>query len=241
MDIFAYVRKNMSKCSIGSCELGLVPRTVAIIDRPLWIEDIVKLQKTGTDILEIRVDSFTQDIQSTCAFIAEIRKACSLPLIGAIRENTGNADKRLDFFKMIIPLVDAVDIELNTPINSEIIKMAAGRTIIVSEHDFAGTPDDDALQGIVEKALSLGCHIVKIAVLARNQDDVVRLLQFIHGCKANIVAFSMGEYGTISRVLSMLFGSLYSYGFVTHANAPGQLSIEKLIEECRLYFPKMAT
>ena len=227
----------MPKCSIGSCELGLVPRTVAIIDRPLWIEDIVKLQKTGVDILEIRVDSFSQDIRSTCAFIAEIKKTCTLPLIGTIRENTGNANKRLDYFKKIIPLVDAIDIELNNPISSDVVKMAAGRTIIVSEHDFLGTPDNDALNGIVEKALSVGCHIVKIAALAKNQDDVVRLLQFVHGCTANIVAFSMGEFGTISRVLSMLFGSLFSYGFVTHANAPGQLHINKLIEELLLYYP----
>ncbi|MGB7569525.1 MAG: type I 3-dehydroquinate dehydratase, partial [Chitinivibrionales bacterium] len=205
----------MPKCSIGTCELGSVPRTVAIIDRPLWAEDIVQLQEIGTDILEIRADSFTQDIQSTCAFIAEIKKACSLPLIGTIRENTGNSDKRLEFFKSIIPLVDAIDIELDNSITAEVIRMAAGRTIIVSEHDFQGTPDNNALQGIVEKALTLGGHIIKIAVLAKNQEDVVRLLQFVHGCTANIVAFSMGEYGTISRVMSMLFGSLFSYGFVT--------------------------
>ena len=227
----------MPKCSIGTCELGSIPRTVGIIDRPLWIEDIVNLQKMGTDILEIRVDSFTREIQSTCAFIAEIKKACTLPLIGTIRENTGNSDKRLDFFKMIIPLVDSIDIELNNPINTEVITMAEGRTIIGSHHDFQGTPGNVELNEIVEKALSLGCHIVKIAVLAKNQDDTVRLLQFIHGCTANIVTFSMGEYGAVSRVLSMLFGSLFSYGFVTHANAPGQMHISKLIEELRLYYP----
>lgn len=233
----AFERTRMPKCSIGSCELGSVPRTVAIIDRTLWIEDIVKLQEIGTDILEIRVDTFTQDIKAICSFINEIKKACSLPLIGTIRENTGNLEKRLDFFKSIIPLVDAVDIELDSPINSEVIAMAKGRTIIISEHDFQGTPDDGKLNAIVEKAVSRGCHIVKIAVMAHNQDDVVRLLQFIHCCKANIVAFSMGEYGAVSRVLSMLFGSLFTYGYVTHANAPGQLSINKLIEELRLYYP----
>src|SRR5271157_3136576 len=123
----------MPKCSISNCELGSVPRTVAIIDRHLETGDISRLQEIGTDILEIRVDSFAQDIQSTCAFIAEIKKACSLPLIGTIRENTGNSDKRLEFFKSIIPLVDAIDIELDNPITTEVIKMAAGRTIIVSE------------------------------------------------------------------------------------------------------------
>jgi 3-dehydroquinate dehydratase, type I len=216
-----------------------MPRTVAIIDRTLGPDDILRLQKIGTDILEIRVDSFNQNIQSTCAYIAEIKKACSLPLIGTIRENTGNSDKRLDYFKGIIPLVDAIDIELNSAIVGQVIAMAGDKTIIVSEHDFKRTPDIAQLKEIVDKATSLGGTIVKIAAFAHNQEDVVRLLRFIDQCEENIVAFSMGEYGTISRVLSMLFGSLFSYGFITHANAPGQLSIEKLIEECRLFFPEM--
>jgi 3-dehydroquinate dehydratase-1 len=229
----------MQKCFIGNCELGSRPRTVAIIDRPLWIEDIIRLEKIGTDILEIRVDSFTQDIQKTRAFIEDVKKVCSLPLIGTIRENTNTVDKRLEYFKTILPLVDAIDIELNGEISSQVIALAQGKTIIVSEHDFAGTPETARLHEMVQKAVALGANIVKIAVLAATREDVVRLLKFVDECEENIVAFSMGEYGTVSRVLSMLFGSLFSYGFVTHANAPGQLSIEKLIEECRLYFPEM--
>jgi 3-dehydroquinate dehydratase-1 len=229
----------MQKCFIGNCELGSRPRTVAIIDRPLWIEDIIRLEKIGADILEIRVDSFAQDIQKTRAFIEDVKKVCSLPLIGTIRENTNTVDKRLEYFKTILPLVDAIDIELNGEISSQVIALAQGKTIIVSEHDFAGTPETARLHEMVQKAVALGANIVKIAVLAATREDVVRLLKFVDECEENIVAFSMGEYGTVSRVLSMLFGSLFSYGFVTHANAPGQLSIEKLIEECRLYFPEM--
>jgi 3-dehydroquinate dehydratase-1 len=229
----------MKKCFIGNCELGSRPRTVAIIDRPLWIEDIIRLEKIGTDILEIRVDSFTQDIQKTRAFIEDVKKACSLPLIGTIRENTNTVDKRLEYFKTILPLVDAIDIELNGEISSQVIALAQGKTIIVSEHDFAGTPETARLHEMVQKAVTIGANIVKIAVLAARREDVVRLLKFVDECEENIVAFSMGEYGTVSRVFSMLFGSLFSYGFVTHANAPGQLPIEKLIEECRLYFPEM--
>jgi 3-dehydroquinate dehydratase-1 len=229
----------MQKCFIGNCELGSRPRTVAIIDRPLWIEDIIRLEKIGADILEIRVDSFAQDIQKTRAFIEDVKKVCSLPLIGTIRENTNTVDKRLEYFKTILPLVDAVDVELDGEISSQVIALAQDKTIIVSEHDFAGTPETARLHEMVQKAVALGANIVKIAVLAATREDVVRLLKFVDECEENIVAFSMGEYGTVSRVLSMLFGSLFSYGFVTHANAPGQLSIEKLIEECRLYFPEM--
>jgi 3-dehydroquinate dehydratase-1 len=47
----------------------------------------------------------------------------------------------------------------------------------------------------------------------------------------------MGEYGTIARVLAPVFGSLFTYGYVTKSVAPGQLPVGKLIEELRLFYP----
>ncbi len=235
----------MSKCRIGSCSLGAVPAAAAIIDGPLPLTEMKKLKSIGTDLLEIRVDGFREDIDTVCDYIAGVKKTIGLPLIGTIRENPRNKDNRIDLFRRIIPLVDAIDIEIDAPINSAVIAMASKKTIIVSEHDFSGTPDKAALCRIVKKASGLtsglGCHIVKIAALARNREDVVRLLEFTNGCATPIVAFSMGQYGSISRVLSMFFGSLYSYGFVKKANAPGQIHIRKLIEEMRRYYPQLSS
>jgi 3-dehydroquinate dehydratase-1 len=216
-----------------------VPRTAAIVDHPLPMHEIKKLKELGTDLLEVRVDGFDMDIDMIVDYIKKVKKTIALPLIGTIRENARTKDNRLFLFSKIIPLVDAVDIEIDARESKQVIRRAAGKTIIVSEHDFSGTPNNAVLSRIVKRASALGCDIVKIAALARCREDVVRLLEFTHRCTIPIVAFSMGEYGSVSRVLSMLFGSLYSYGFIKAANAPGQIHIRKLIEELRRYYPEL--
>ena len=229
----------MPKITIGQCVLGAVPRTAAIIEKPLDFAAIGRLKKLGADMLEIRVDCFPGDLGGICEYIAEVKKRFGIPLIGTIRENNATKRRRLAYFERVIPLVDAVDIEIDAPIAPEVVTMAKGKTIIVSEHDFSRTPAQRRLEAIVTRAGKLGGHIVKIATMAKRPKDVIRLLQFVYECPMPIVAFSMGELGAVSRVLSMLYGSLYSYGYVTRANAPGQLSIEKLIEELRLYYPSV--
>ena len=229
----------MIHCRIGKCTLGKVPRTAAIVDHPLPMHEIKKLKELGTDLLEVRVDGFDMDIDMVGDYLKKVKRTIGLPLIGTIRENARTKGKRPFLFSKIIPLVDAIDIEIDAPIAARVITMAAEKTIIVSEHDFSGTPNDAVLSRIVKRASSLGCDIVKIAALARCREDVVRLLEFTHRCTIPIVAFSMGEYGSVSRVLSMLFGSLYSYGFIKTANAPGQIHIRKLLEELRRYYPEL--
>jgi len=224
---------------IGNCELGTVPRTAAIVDDFFPPSEIKKLKKLGTDLLEIRVDNFKGDIDKVCDYIGKIRKAASLPLIGTIRENERNRKNRIDLFAKIIPLVDAIDVEIDSSINKKIIAMAAGKTIIVSEHDFLGTPDSTRFSRIVKDAFDMGGHIVKIAATANCRKDVVRFLDLIRDCKKPIVAFSMGDFGSISRIMSMLYGSLYTYGFVKKANAPGQIPIGELIALLRRFFPEL--
>jgi 3-dehydroquinate dehydratase I len=226
-------------CSIGSCKLGAVPRAVAIIDGPLALDKIKTIEELGADMLEVRVDCFEDGIDGVCEYIASTRRACSLPLIGTIRETARTRNNRSALFAKIIPLVDAVDIEIAAAIAPAIIAMSAGKTVIVSEHDFERTPGSAELEAIARRAAALGGHIVKIAAMAHDREDVVRLLEFTHRCPLPAVAFSMGEYGAISRVMSMLFGSLFSYGYVTKANAPGQLPLNKLVEELRMYYPEV--
>jgi 3-dehydroquinate dehydratase I len=229
----------MPNCRIGKCTLGVIPRTIVIIDNFLPLGEIIKLRKLGTDLIEIRVDGFNKDIDKICDYIKKVNKITSIPMVGTIRENEWTKKDRISLFAKIIPLVDAIDIEIDASIGKQVIKMAAGKTVIVSEHDFSGTPKNADLLRIVKKASNLGCDIVKIAAMARSREDVVRLLEFTHQCKKPIVAFSMGELGTISRVASMLFGSLYTYGFVKKANAPGQLHISELTQELRRFYPEM--
>jgi 3-dehydroquinate dehydratase I len=230
---------NMHEISIGTCSLGRIPRLTAIVDDVLSSSVIKKSVDDGADILEMRVDCFSQSIDEVCDYISYIRKTYGIPIIGTIRENERTRGNRLKMFSRVIPLVDAVDIEIDADIAGDVIKMASDITVIVSEHDFGSTPSGEELNAIVKRAMELGGNIVKIAAMAQNREDVIRLFQFIRSCSVPVVAFSMGEYGAISRVMSMLFGSLYSYGYITEPNAPGQLSIGRLAEATRFYYPEI--
>ncbi|MDD5675184.1 MAG: type I 3-dehydroquinate dehydratase, partial [Chitinivibrionales bacterium] len=72
---------------------------------------------------------------------------------------------------------------------------------------------------------------------AKKPDDVTCLFEFTGQCAMPVVALSMGEYGTISRLLAPLFGSLFTYGYIGEAVAPGQISIHQLIQDLRRYYP----
>lgn len=225
--------------SIGPVQLGDVPRVVAVIDTFVDLARIKALKRIGVDILEIRADLIAGDIPSLCVFIDKIKKMTGFSCIATVRETPENREKRLDIFKAIMPFADAVDIEIDASINRQVISHALGKTVIVSEHDFEKTPDTAHLESIVRKAHDLGGHIIKISAMAKSLHDVARLMLFTSACNKNLVTMSMGEFGTISRVLAPVFGSLFTYGYVTKQVAPGQLPVERLIEELRLYFPAL--
>jgi len=46
--------------------------------------------------------------------------------------------------------------------------------------------------------------------------------------KLNLIAFSMGEYGKMSRILCLFFGSPYTYVSLGKPIAPGQFSLDEI-------------
>jgi 3-dehydroquinate dehydratase/shikimate dehydrogenase len=120
------------------------------------------------------------------------------------------------------------------------IKEQGGLTqLIVSHHDFTGTPPIDDLLRIVEKSYRFGAHIAKIATWARSTDDIMAILNLLiimRRQSRNIIAFCMGEKGKISRVAAPLFGSLLTYAAREKGaeSAPGQLTVEEVKEILRI-------
>jgi 3-dehydroquinate dehydratase-1 len=222
---------------IGTLLLGDTPRIAAIVDEVIPVEDLKPLVKKA-DLLEMRIDCWQRPIEQVTAYLREVRSATALPMIGTIRENDFTRTIRLEMFRAVIPLVDAVDIELGTPISTAVTASAKGITVIVSEHDFATTPPDGVLQSMAERSCAQGADIVKIAAMANCREDVVRLLEFTRSSTVPVVAIAMGPLGTVSRVIAPLFGSLFTYGYLTRPVAPGQLSLTELAEAVGRYFPE---
>jgi 3-dehydroquinate dehydratase-1 len=225
---------------IGALELGAIPRIAAIVDRPLPPASLHALTRKGADFFELRVDCWKTGYDESIAYTESIRRKTKAPLLCTIRETAGNRLHRLALFRALLPSVDAVDIELDAPINREVISLAKarGRTVIVSEHDFKSTPSNASLRSIVRKSMALGADIVKIAATPANRNDLRRLLCFCAGCGCPIVAIAMGEIGAISRIAAPVFGSMFTYAYVTRAVAPGQLPLVTLTEEMDFFFPE---
>lgn len=135
--------------------------------------------------------------------------------------------------------VDYVDVELSTPIDlrnllKKCIKEHLDRTqLIVSCHDFRETPSDAALEDLWRACREAGAGIVKIVTMACTMADNLRILRLIPwslGKGQEIVAFSMGERGKISRVMAPLLGAHFTFASLGQdsATAPGQLTAAEL-------------
>lgn len=218
----------MNSITLGDVELGTIPRIVAIVGDMLPLESVAGLGERGADILEIRFDLFTQDFEGVCEYVRELRAGTGFPMIGTIRENERTKGRRVDMFRQVLPMMDAVDIEIDAPAARDMVEQARGKVVIVSEHDYDRMPDTETLSRIVSRAIGLGADIVKIAAMALCREDVTRLMGFTEERHEPLVTIAMGRIGTISRIVAPLFGSLFSYAFVNDSVAPGQLSLDEL-------------
>jgi 3-dehydroquinate dehydratase-1 len=223
--------------SIGSCLLGQYPRVVAIVDKFIPLEELSLLKKAGVDLFEIRVDLIDAHFGKIVDYCHKIKDSVSIPMIGTIRENERTVKNRIVMFKEIVSAVDAIDVELGSPVSETILSNAGNATIIISEHDYQKTPSKIELRDMIDRACRQGADIVKIAVMSNSRDDVHRLLNITRECDVPIVAIGMGPIGTVTRVIAPLYGSLFTFGFIGDVVAPGQLPIRKLIEEIKLFYP----
>jgi 3-dehydroquinate dehydratase/shikimate dehydrogenase len=91
------------------------------------------------------------------------------------------------------------------------------------------TPEPIKYKKIINKGKEYGADVCKIVGTAVSFIDNLICLDFLRDNPGN-VSFMMGEYGSPSRILSPLFGGLYTYASVGAGKevARGQISIENL-------------
>jgi 3-dehydroquinate dehydratase/shikimate dehydrogenase len=101
---------------------------------------------------------------------------------------------------------------------------------IISMHDFNKTPED--LPAVHARLAAKSADIVKIATMANNPNDNVRMLKLIATASVPTVGMCMGDMGTPSRILAGRFGAPFTYATFHHerALAPGQLSYKQMTE-----------
>ena len=132
-----------------------------------------------------------------------------------------------------------IDIELQTAEHTKPAQMkklrAHGAALIVSYHDFEATKNLDA---ILDRILPFQPEFAKVVSTAKTLADNVTMMRFLDRRRdeANLVGICMGEQGTISRVLGLRAGSVFTFASA-HAGeetGPGQIEARTLRETWRI-------
>lgn len=190
------------------------------------------------DLFEVRLDYLPEGGKP-----AEIRKLTPNPLIATCRpvyergKYKGTEEERGHLLMQAAETgFDYVDLELNIEAISSMIERVkgTGAKTITSIHDFESTPKLKELKKIHAKAIRTGTDIVKVVTTAQSYQDNLTTLQLAADVSqtGKVVSFCMGKKGIPSRVLSPLFGSIFTYAAVGKGleAAPGQLTIAEMRE-----------
>ena len=226
--------------------LVAVPLTDATPD-----DDLRVLAAAGLDVVEARIDLFSSTeaahVIEHVTRMAAVDGPATIATIRAAAEGgswAGSEEDRLALFLSVMPLVDAIDVELAaSTIRSAVIDAAhaAGRLTVVSAHDFAGTPSLADLTSIVAEARAAGADVVKIATTTRTIDDLRTLAALILAdvaeAQGSIAVVGMGTFGPASRIVLPTLGSRLTFASHGEPLVPGQLTFDETLTFLRRLSP----
>jgi len=201
------------------------------------------------DAVEFRMDLAADPVAAIDAYDGE------LPIIATNRptweggERQDGEDREDELVAAVkAEPVEAVDVELRALTEdpeaavdlTRVVQTATSLDVgvIVSVHDFEGTPELSELAGLAAQVCAVG-DVGKLAVTATENGEVLDLLRVTHefaSADRSIATMAMGEVGAHSRVVAPLYGSRIGYAPVApeSATAPGQFEIatmRRLIDE----------
>ena len=184
------------------------------------------------DLFEIRIDLVGKGWEKVAGKLHK-------PWIAANRDGAhgggwkGSEEDRLaELFRAIELGANIVDLETDMDDIARVAPMIKEKArLMVSFHDWEGTPPFDYLEGIVQQQLELKADICKVIATARSLDDNITMLKLIKKFPwADVVSFAMGEEGLLSRIMCPLAGGYMTYASLRTGaeSAPGQITVETM-------------
>jgi len=199
------------------------------------------------DLAEFRIDllDFAADSKQVIALGHELKKILGdKPMIATIRTNNEGGKLTIsdaDYGKtyqayLKQPFMDMLDVEMfrDQQVVKNTVKLAHDKKVLIvmSNHDFQKTPNEDEIVKRLLKQDELGADILKIAVMPQSKQDVFTLmnatLTVSQQSKKPLLTMSMGKLGTISRIATANMGGSFSFGMIGGASAPGQIDVTQL-------------
>jgi len=146
---------------------------------------------------------------------------------------SGTEKERILILKLIAEFDPyLLDVEYNTLKNKkELYRFLKSRKVnlLVSWHDFSKTPTKELLKNMA-KRMSRFSKNIKIVTTARTISDTLKILTLYKQVptSTNLIAFAMGDYGRMSRILCTRLGSPFTYVSLGKPIAPGQFSLDEM-------------
>jgi 3-dehydroquinate dehydratase/shikimate dehydrogenase len=196
------------------------------------LAEFAHLVEQGAELVELRLDYINSRVNiqrllkdRPCATVITVRREQD----GG--KYTGDEDARLIMLSEAIANgVEWVDLE--DDIAGKIPRFGKTKRI-VSYHSFRNTPEN--LRELHTRLKALDADIVKIATMANQPHDNLRVLEMMQQSDCPTVGMCMGDIGTPSRILGAKFGAPFTYATFHHerALAPGQLSYDQMVNVYR--------
>lgn len=216
-----------------------VPITASTMESAL--QEIREAEKVA-DILELRLDCLEDHD------LVRILSARKKPIIVTNRKReeggkfSGSESDRLALLEeAILQGADYVDVEWSCgrKILNRFRDLTLGTKtrIITSWHDFKQTPGN--LTELYTAIRTAGTDIIKIVTQANSINDNLKIFDLISQAEEDeqdIIAFCMGSYGEISRILSPLLGGFLTFGALQEGkeSAPGQIEARLMRDVYRI-------
>jgi len=193
----------------------------------MMLAELRHLAERGAKLVELRVDYIVRTVN-----LKRLLDGRPCPVIVTCRrEQDGGhwkgteAERQMLLRTAIVEGADYVDLEED--IADKIPRYGKTKRII-SYHNFDETPEN--LREIHDRCAKHDPDIVKMATMANQPRDNLRVLQLIGESEVPTVALCMGDMGTPTRILAGKFGAPFTFAALTRdrALAPGQLTFDEM-------------
>ncbi|MFM8659337.1 MAG: type I 3-dehydroquinate dehydratase [Candidatus Nitrosotenuis sp.] len=200
---------------------------------PARVLSTLKTALKRSDYAEIRFDFLTPiEIPKTLQITKKYHKRC----VFTLRPTTEGGKfpdtekERLSILKLLSEYNPFfIDVEFSASKNKDLIEYIkkTKTPILVSWHDFKKTPSASILNQKHQQMKKISNNI-KIVTTAKSTKDTALVLSLYKKQSKGLIAFAMGDYGRISRILCLHLGAPYTYVSLGKPVAPGQFSLDEI-------------
>ncbi|MCR5792770.1 MAG: type I 3-dehydroquinate dehydratase [Lachnospiraceae bacterium] len=246
----------MSKLMIKNVEIGAGRPKICVSitgkNAKELYENVGKLAGKPIDLIEWRADylndrAFGVNIELDNCLVSIVKamqeNEMEQPLLFTIRTKKEGGEREVtpEEYELVnewaiakedIALID-LELFMKESVVDRLLKKAKeGNTaVIMSNHDFCDTPDEDTLLNRLLSMKKKGADIAKIACMPKSRKDLIKILSVTMRAEKldiPVVTMAMSSVGVLSRMAGEIFGSAITFGCVGGASAPGQVPVEDL-------------